>query len=146
MHIVVGGTALHPGKDFAVSLCMLPCGIIQLPERSWMLSAFARSVTARTSEITFDGRYPLPFSLVFTRGVFGLSSPNPQRNSERSPDMGLMTITLFRKFTRHQHRKTPKANAWGFCGKALFLFLLWLLFFFMCVSSFCHGFYIKMII
>ncbi len=56
-------TALHTSKDLAVSL---PCrhGIrltkLSLPETPW---AFAVGVTARTSWITPDGGYPLPFPL-----------------------------------------------------------------------------------
>jgi hypothetical protein len=54
-------TALHTGKDLAVSL---PCrhgihlGKLSLSETP---STFVLGVTARTSWITPDGGYPLPF-------------------------------------------------------------------------------------
>lgn len=51
------GTALHRGKDFAVSSSWSPRKFISCE----MSVAFARDVTVRTSRIATDGRYPLPF-------------------------------------------------------------------------------------
>ena len=82
-------TALHPGKDLAVSPLALLRELTQphfyifaveflrqkissnflilkffatIQKWGWVLLSFVRSVSARTSEITFDGRYPLPCS------------------------------------------------------------------------------------
>ena len=52
------GTALRPGKDFAVSPPTSPPGLIRTFVR--MLRSFVRSVSARTSLLAEDGRYPLP--------------------------------------------------------------------------------------
>jgi len=54
---MVLGTALHGGKDLAVSLLHY-CKTI--PEGIHNLSV--AGVSARTSMVTHDGRYPLPFS------------------------------------------------------------------------------------
>jgi len=50
-------TTLHSGKDLAVSLLMFPQELI--PKDILMLSY--QNVSARTSWITPDGNYPLPF-------------------------------------------------------------------------------------
>ena len=57
---VVLGTALHRGKDLAVSPGTLPYQL--LPNGSPL--AFASGVSARTSVITHDGGYPLPVCTV----------------------------------------------------------------------------------
>ena len=49
-------TALHPGKDLAVSLPHFG-GIIPLTRDPF---PFGLGVTARTSIVAYDGRYPLP--------------------------------------------------------------------------------------
>ena len=52
----VGSTALHRSKDLAVSI---PCCHKNNPERIPL--TFAAGVSVRTSTLTRDGRYPLPF-------------------------------------------------------------------------------------
>ena len=55
----IGDTALHSGKDLAVSPLMLPSELI--PLKGYLVIS-DKDVSARTSWITPDGRYPLPFS------------------------------------------------------------------------------------
>lgn len=55
---VVLSTALHSSKDFAVSLSVFPQRLT--PKGFELISQL--NVTVRTSRITPDGRYPLPFT------------------------------------------------------------------------------------
>ena len=54
----ISDTTLHPGKDFAVSPRMLPYKLFHLAMEPQTLSSL--SVSARTSMLAHDGRYPLP--------------------------------------------------------------------------------------
>jgi len=61
----------HPGKDLAVSLPKLLLGFFRInPEASTLSDC---GVTARTSHITMDGRYPLPCSLARASLPLGIS-------------------------------------------------------------------------
>ena len=58
-----------------------------------MSSAFARDVTARTSRLAADGRYPLPDSLL--QAVFGLSSAWNHAAAITSGPVRMMTQKVF---------------------------------------------------
>ena len=56
------GTALHRGKDLAVSVSRLPSKLIRFPEEVDGSFLSVGTVSVRTSRLAADGNYPLPGS------------------------------------------------------------------------------------
>ena len=134
MHIVVGDTALHPGKDLAVSPHILLYG---LTRRNKSAGAPFFRLGRLCSHLSDCSGRALPATLL---PALQLGSVRTFLPCFLAKTRAITWYGHFNNTTNYTKKQTPHCEGFAFTATLFCLCFLWFLCLFMCVSSFCHKF------